>query len=213
MSQQPTTPLQLNETASQTGGPYVHIGLAPQQAGFEIFEKNFGNVLVDKKTQGERIALEGTVYDGSGTPMRDVLIEIWQADAKGHYAHPADPKPSAWRGWGRTGADFKTGRYRFETIKPGRVAAGSGSGGKRQAPHIAMLLFARGINIGLNTRVYFSDEAQANAEDPVLAGIEWEVRRKTLVAHREERNGEVVYRFDVHVQGPTPAEETVFFDV
>ena len=210
MSQQPNTPLQLNETASQTGGPYVHIGLAPEQAGFEIFEKNFGNVLADRKTKGERITLEGTVYDGSGTPMRDVLIEIWQADAKGHYAHPADPKPSAWRGWGRTGADFKTGHYRFETIKPGRV---TGTDGKPQAPHIAMILFARGINIGLNTRVYFSDEAKANAEDPVLAGIEWEVRRQTLVAQREERNGEVVYRFDVCIQGPTPAEETVFFDV
>ena len=210
MSQQPTTPLQLNETASQTGGPYVHIGLAPEQAGFDIFEKNFGNVLVDKKTKGERITLEGRVFDGSGTLMRDVLIEIWQADAKGHYAHPADPKPSSWRGWGRTGADFETGVYRFETIKPGRVA---GPDGRPQAPHIAMLLLARGINLGLHTRVYFSDEAQANAEDPVLAGIEWAVRRQTLVAEREERRGEVVYRFDIRVQGPTPAEETVFFDV
>ena len=210
MSQQPTTPLQLNETASQTGGPYVHIGLAPEQAGFEIFEKNFGNVLVDKKTKGERIALEGRVFDGTGTLMRDVLIEIWQADAKGHYAHPADPKPSSWRGWGRTGADFETGLYRFETVKPGRVA---GPNGRPQAPHIAMILFARGINLGLHTRVYFSDEAQANAEDPVLAGIEWAVRRQTLVAERDERDGAIVYRFDIRVQGPTPAEETVFFDV
>ena len=210
MSQQPATPLQLDETASQTGGPYVHIGLAPEQAGFEIFENNFGNVLVDKKTKGQRIALEGTVYDGSGTAMRDVLIEIWQADTKGHYAHPADPAPSAWRGWGRTGADFKTGRYRFETVKPGRVP---GPDGKLQAPHIAMILFARGINLGLHTRVYFSDEAVANAEDSVLQGIEWEARRSTLVAQREERRGEVIFRFDIHVQGPTPAEETVFFDV
>ena len=210
MSQQPNTPPQLNETASQTGGPYVHIGLAPEQAGFEIFEKNFGNVLVDKKTKGERITLEGRVFDGSGTLMRDVLIEIWQADAKGHYAHPADPKPSSWRGWGRTGVDFDTGVYRFETIKPGRVA---GPDGRPQAPHIAMLLFARGINLGLHTRVYFSDEAKANAEDPVLMGIEWAARRQTLVAEREERDGRVVYRFDIRVQGPTPSEETVFFDV
>lgn len=210
MSQQPTPPLQLDETASQTGGPYVHIGLAPEQAGFQIFEHNFGNVLVDKKTKGKRIALEGTVYDGSGTAMRDVLIEIWQADASGHYAHPADPKPSTWRGWGRTGADFATGRYRFETVKPGRVPA---PGGGLQAPHIAMILFARGVNIGLHTRVYFSDETQANADDPVLGGIEWEARRQTLIAQRDERDGGVVYRFDIHVQGPTPAEETVFFDV
>ena len=210
MSPKLTLPLQLNETASQTGGPYVHIGLAPEQAGFEIFKKNFGNVLVDKKTEGERIALEGRVFDGSGTLMRDVLIEIWQADAKGHYAHPADPQPSTWRGWGRTGADFQTGLYRFETIKPGRVP---GVQGQLQAPHIAMILFARGINLGLHTRVYFSDEAQANAEDPVLAGIEWETRRQTLVAEREKRDGAVVYRFDIRVQGPTPAEETVFFDI
>lgn len=210
MSPQANTPLQLNETASQTGGPYVHIGLAPEQAGFEIFEKNFGNVLVDKNTKGERIALEGRVFDGSGTLMRDVLIEIWQADAKGHYAHPADPQPSTWRGWGRTGADFQTGLYRFETIKPGRVP---GVQGEMQAPHIAMILFARGINLGLHTRVYFSDEAQANTEDPVLAGIEWAARRKTLVAEREKRDGAVVYRFDIRVQGPTPAEETVFFDI
>ena len=204
----------LNETASQTGGPYVHIGLAPQQAGFEIFDHNFGNLLATASTPGQRIAIEGTVYDGSGTAMRDVLIEIWQADAAGHYAHPADASPSAWRGWGRTGADFNTGLYRFETVKPGSVPAGLGSGGKPQAPHIAMILFARGLNLGLHTRVYFDDEAAANATDPVLSGIEWEVRRKTLVAQRVgEQGGVVTYRFDVRVQGPDAAQETVFFDV
>ena len=109
----------------------------------------------------------------------------------------------------RSPTDAKGG-FRFSTIKPGRVP---GPGGKLQAPHIAMILFARGINLGLHTRVYFSDEAVANAEDSVLQGIEWEARRSTLVAEREERRGEVVYRFDIHVQGPTPAEETVFFDV
>ena len=100
------------ETASQTGGPYVHIGLAPLQAGFEIFDSNFGNVLVKPDTKGERIAIEGQVFDGSGTPLRDVLIEIWQADADGHYAHPADPQPSGFRGFGRTGADFDSGARR-----------------------------------------------------------------------------------------------------
>jgi protocatechuate 3,4-dioxygenase, alpha subunit len=200
-----------NETASQTGGPYVHIGLAPLQAGFEIFENNFGNVLAAPGTKGERIAIEGRVTDGSGTPLRDVLIEIWQADADGHYAHPADPQPSAFRGWGRTGADFDTGIYRFETIKPGAVPARAA--GKLQAPHIAFILFARGINIGLHTRMYFGDEAAANAADPVLNGIEWEVRRKSLIATREQRGSEVVYRFDIRLQGPDPAEETVFFDV
>lgn len=200
----------LPETASQTGGPYVHIGLAPQQAGFEIFERNFGNVLGAPQTPGERIIVEGRVLDGSGTPMRDVLIEIWQADADGHYAHPADPRPSAFRGWGRSGADFETGVYRFDTIKPGPVP---GRGGRMQAPHIAFVLFARGINVGLHTRMYFSDEKVANDADPVLTSIEWEVRRHTLIGHREQRDGDIVYRFDIRVQAPDPAQETVFFDV
>ena len=202
---------QLNETASQTGGPYVHIGLAPLQAGFEIFENNFGNVLAGADTKGERIAIEGRVIDGSGSLVRDALIEIWQADADGHYAHPADAQPSSFRGWGRTGADFSTGVWRFETIKPGAVPARSGGG--KQAPHIAFIVFARGINLGLHTRLYFDDEVAANAADPVLNSIEWEVRRKTLIAVREQRGGEVVYRFDIRLQASDPAVETVFFDI
>ena len=207
-------PTRLTETASQTGGPYVHIGLAPRQAGFEIFEREFGNVLVDDRTQGERITLEGRVFDGSGTPVKDVLIEIWQANADGKYAHPADGQPGrldpTFRGWGRTGADFDSGVYRFETIKPGAVAGAGGS----QAPHILMALFARGINIGLHTRIYFDDEQAANAEDPVLRGIEWAVRRDTLVARRSQRSGETVYTFDVRLQDtPDGGAETVFFDV
>jgi protocatechuate 3,4-dioxygenase, alpha subunit len=207
--QKPTTPLK--ESASQTAGPYVHIGLAPKQAGFDIFEKNFSNVLTTPATQGERIAIEGRVIDGSGTPVRDVLIEIWQANAAGAYAHPADrqgkPVDDSFRGWGRGCSDFETGVYRFETVKPGSVM---GRNGRPMAPHINLWIVARGINIGLNTRLYFSDEVDANAKDPVLNLIEWEVRRKTLIAQREERGGEVVYRFDIYLQG---AEETVFFDV
>lgn len=205
----PTTPLK--ESASQTAGPYVHIGLAPKQAGFDIFEKNFSNVLVTSETQGERIAIEGRVIDGSGTLLRDVLIETWQANAAGAYAHPADrqgkPLDESFRGWGRACSDFETGVYRFETVKPGSVA---GRNGRPMAPHINLWIVARGINIGLNTRLYFSDEIEANAKDPVLNLIEWEVRRKTLIAQREERDGEVVYRFDIHLQG---ADETVFFDI
>jgi protocatechuate 3,4-dioxygenase alpha subunit len=205
----PLPAMHLNETASQTGGPYVHIGLAPLQAGFEIFDNNFGNVLTQPDTAGQRIAIEGQVIDGSGTPMRDVLIEIWQADAAGHYAHPADPKPSGFRGWGRTGADFDTGLYRFETVKPGAVPARNGM---PQAPHINFWIVARGINVGLHTRLYFGDEAQANEQDPVLRSIEWAVRRKTLVAEPQQRGGITVYRFDIVVQSADAARETVFFD-
>ena len=193
----------------------MHIGLAPQQAGFEIFDNNFGNVMVQPDTLGERIRVEGRVFDGSGTLMRDVLIEVWQANAAGKYAHPADrqdkPLDPAFRGWGRTGADFDTGVFSFETIKPGQVV---GANGQLQAPHICLILFARGINTGLHTRLYFGDEDLANATDPILNGIEWEVRRKTLLATREQRAGEVVYRFDIRIQDtPDGGKETVFFDV
>lgn len=206
------TPTYLKETASQTAGPYVHIGLAPKQAGFDIFENNFGNVLVTPETKGERIRLEGRVFDGSGALIRDVLIEIWQANAAGRYNHPADqqegkPIDPSFRGWGRGTSDFDTGVYSFETIKPGVVA---GRHGKPMAPHINMWIVARGINIGLSTRVYFSDEEKANADDSVLNGIEWVERRKTLIAKRVEKDGEVVYQFDIYLQGPN---ETVFFDV
>lgn len=201
----------LKETPSQTAGPYVHIGLAPREAGFDIFENNFGNVMAGKETRGERIRIEGRVFDGSGTPLRDVLIEAWQANADGKYAHPADRQNKridpTFRGWGRACSDFATGVYAFETIKPGAV---EGRNGRLMAPHINLWIVARGINIGLNTRLYFSDEAEANSKDPVLNLIEWEVRRKTLIAEREDRNGEVVYRFDIHIQGDN---ETVFFDI
>jgi protocatechuate 3,4-dioxygenase alpha subunit len=202
---------ELKETASQTAGPYVHIGLAPKAAGFDIFEKNFTNVLAGPDTQGERIRIEGRVFDGSGTPVRDVLIEIWQANAAGKYNHPADrqekPLDTTFRGWGRACSDFESGVYTFETIKPGSVI---GRNGRPMAPHVNLWIVARGINIGLNTRMYFSDETEANAKDPVLNLIEWEVRRKTLIARRSEENGQVVYRFDINLQGP---EETVFFDI
>ncbi|MFC7513533.1 protocatechuate 3,4-dioxygenase subunit alpha [Herbaspirillum sp. GCM10030257] len=201
----------LKETASQTAGPYVHIGLAPKQAGFDIFEKNFTNVLIGPDTRGERIRVEGRVIDGSGTPVRDVLIEIWQANAQGKYQHPADRQnkdlDKDFRGWGRGCSDFETGIYTFDTIKPGVV---EGRNGRPMAPHINFWIVARGINIGLNTRMYFSDEVDANAKDPVLNLIEWEVRRKTLIAQRSEKDGQVVYRFDIQLQGP---EETVFFDI
>lgn len=202
---------ELKETPSQTGGPYVHIGLLPKQANIEVFEHNLDNNLVQENTQGERIRLQGQVFDGLGLPLRDVLIEIWQADAKGVYPSQADSQDKQadpnFLGWGRTGADFNTGFWSFNTIKPGAVLGRKGS---TQAPHIALIIFARGINIGLNTRVYFDDEAEANAKDPVLNSIEWATRRQTLIAKREERDGEIVYRFDIRIQGE---DETVFFDI
>ncbi|UCF51516.1 MAG: protocatechuate 3,4-dioxygenase subunit alpha [Bradyrhizobium sp.] len=201
----------LKETASQTAGPYVHIGLIPAMAGFDIFEKNFSNILVTPSTQGERITLEGKVLDGTGTPLRDVLLEIWQANAAGRYNHPADRSAGAlddsFRGWGRAGSDFDSGLVTFDTIKPGAIID---KAGRKCAPHVNVWIVERGINIGLNTRLYFSDEEAANAGDPVLNLVEPAVRRKTLIATGGERAGKIVYSFTINLQGP---EETVFFDV
>jgi len=202
----------LRETPSQTAGPYVHIGLIPRQAGFDAFERDFGNALAGPDTAGERIRIEGRVFDGAGAVARDILLEIWQANAAGRYNHPADrqdkPLDPGFRGWGRTGTDFATGVYAFETIKPGPVAGRHGR--KPMAPHVNFWLVSRGINIGLSTRMYFADEAGRNANDPVLNIIEQPARRETLIAPRTERDGVGVYTFDIHLQGD---RETVFFDI
>jgi protocatechuate 3,4-dioxygenase alpha subunit len=203
----------LPETPSQTAGPYVHIGLIPHQAGFDIFERPFGNILAGPQTKGERIRIEGRVLDGLGEPCRDILVEIWQANATGRYNHPDDPQSAKaldadFRGWGRAGTDFTTGLFAFETIKPGAVIGRSGH--RPMAPHVNIWLAARGINIGLSTRLYFADEPALNEADPVLRMIEPAIRRETLLARRERRDGATVYVFDIRLQGE---QETVFFDV
>ncbi len=187
----------LRETPSQTAGPYVHIGLIPHQAGFDIFANPFGHVMAGADAVGERIRIEGRILDGLGAPCREVLIEAWQADAEGRHDNPA------FRGWGRAGTDFETGLYAFETIRPGRVV---GRHGGTQAPHVSLWLVSRGINIGLQTRMYFADEA--NGDDPVL-GVVDPARRGTLLARPEMRDGAKVYVFDIVLQGDS---ETVFFD-
>ncbi|MCU0883888.1 MAG: protocatechuate 3,4-dioxygenase subunit alpha [Beijerinckiaceae bacterium] len=201
----------LKETASQTAGPYVHIGLAPGAAGFDIYRNELGHDIAGPDAAGERIRIEGVVFDGTGAPVKDVLIETWQADANGIHAHPGDPRSSevapGFRGWGRVICDFDTGLWGFDTIKPGSV---SGQAGKPMAPHISLWIVARGINIGLSTRLYFSDEAAANASDPVLGLIEQVHRRQTLIASRGERDGKPLYRFDIRLQGDG---ETVFLDI
>ena len=203
----------LPETPSQTAGPYVHIGLIPHQAGFDIFERSFSNALAGLETQGERIRIEGRIFDGCGSPAKDILVEIWQANAAGRYAHPADrqedkPLDPHFRGWGRTGTDFETGVYTFETVMPGPVAGRSGR--RVMAPHVNFWLASRGMNIGLATRMYFDSAAKLNNEDPVLNLIDPPSRRETLIARREDRTGVPAYVFDIHLQGE---RETVFFDV
>jgi len=199
----------LKETPSQTAGPYVHIGLAPGAAGFDIYREELGWDIAGPHAKGERIRVEGIVIDGTGSPIKDVLLEAWQANADGVYAHPEHDGEveEGFRGWGRVITDFKTGEWAFDTVKPGPVM---GRNGQMMAPHINLWIVARGINIGLNTRIYFDDEDEANASDPVINGIEWERRRQTLIATRGERDGKVVYRFDIRLQGQ---DETVFFDI
>ena len=196
----------LKESASQTAGPYVHIGLAPGAAGFDIYRQELGRTIAGPDVPGERIRIEGLVYDGTGAPVKDILLEAWQADANGIYPHPEDPRhgevaPGV-RGWGRIITDFDSGLWSFETIKPGPVP---GRNKRMMAPHISLWLVSRGINIGLNTRMYFDDED--NSADPVLGLVEQENRRRTLIA---QRTASGVYRFDIRLQGEG---ETVFLDV
>lgn len=203
MADQPTETL-LGQTPSQTVGPYFAYGLTPQQYGYPLAEIASGRLAGDD-AEGQRIRIEGKVYDGAGAAIPDAMIEIWQADAQGRYAHPADPRGSNadFRGFGRfgTGTDPDS-RFIFDTVKPGAIGDG-------QAPHVNVIVFMRGILVHAFTRLYFSDEAAANAADPVLSSVP-EDRRHTLVAERREGPTGTVYRFDIHMQG---ADETVFFDV
>lgn len=200
------------ETASQTAGPFLHIGMAPRAIGHDVRdEERRWHVLAEAGAVGERIRLEGLVLDGTGSPVRDALVEIWQANAHGKYHHPEDrqakPVDPAFRGFGRAAADLGTGLWWFETVKPGRVP---GRRGAVMAPHVNVALFARGINLHLNTRIYFADEAEANAQDPVLQLIEPPTWCRTLLAQVQRRDGSTVYRLDIRLQGE---DETVFFDV
>lgn len=194
------------ETPSQTAGPYVNIGLTPNFCGIGgVYAADLGVAMVNDKTAGERIDLTIRVFDGADTLLRDVLVEIWQADARGFYNSPADTRGQAdpnFSGWGRQPADTETGECRFQTIKPGRVPFRDG---RLMAPHVTVWIVARGINIGLHTRLYFADEEAANAEDPILARIEHRSRVPTLLATRVGAG----YLFDIRLQGD---RETVFFD-
>jgi protocatechuate 3,4-dioxygenase alpha subunit len=195
--------MNLKQTPSQTVGPYFAYALTAEQYGYPLTSVA-GGTLAGADTEGQRIRVVGRVLDGEGKPVDDALIEIWQADAKGRYAHPADPRGSntAFKGFGRmgTGTDPEN-RFIFDTIKPGSVDG-------RQAPHIGVIVTMRGLLLHAFTRIYFSDEAAANAKDPVLAAVPAD-RRSTLIAERTETAGGIVYRFDIHMQGP---KETVFFD-
>jgi len=193
-----------NITPSQTVGPYFKYGLTP---GREYqWNDAFSNDLITPDVSGERIRIVGQVFDGDGAVIPDSMLEIWQADAQGRFADPQDTRAlpnAAFRGFGRCGTDANGG-FSFHTIRPGAVP---GPGGKPQAPHILLAVFARGMTQQAITRIYFEGEA-ANAADPILALVPAE-RRATLIAKRGQ-DGVPAYRFDVHLQGDS---ETVFFDL
>ena len=192
-------------TPSQTVGPYFAYGLTPNRK-YDWSDLVTGNMLTPD-VSGERIRIEGRVTDGDGKPINDAMIELWQADSQGRYAHPGDKRalPNAtFKGFGRVGTDGD-GQYAFDTIKPGAVP---GHDGTMQAPHIVVAFYSRGLLTHMYTRFYFADEA-SNDADPILALVPAD-RRKTLIAARSLRDGQPVYRFDIRVQGD---DETVFFDV
>jgi len=187
-------------TPSQTVGPFFAPALLRPDAP--------GNVLVRAETAGERIRIEGHLYDGERAPVPDALIEIWQANSEGRYRHPADgragPLDPAFSGFGRCGTDSE-GRFWFETVRPGPVPF---AGGRLQAPHTCVTVHARGLLNHLVTRLYFADEP-ANAADAVLACVSAS-RRTTLLAARDPGAGIAVYRWAIILQGEG---ETAFLNV
>jgi len=192
----------LVETPSQTAGPYVHIGCIPTFAGVEgVYPEDLGLSPIEDGAKGEVINIVGSIYDGTGWAMRDAMLESWQADAAGVYPGQdgADPKVS---GFCRFAADKDSGEFTLRTVKPGAV---KGRNGQVFAPHISIWIVARGINIGLSTRIYFEDED--NSGDPLLARIEQRPRVDTLMAKKTEDG---TYRFDIRLQGEG---ETVFVDL
>ena len=188
-----TGPIRLGTTPSATVGPYLAIGLTWADGVWAAVEGTPGGFWI-----------RGQVFDGAGQVVPDAMLETWQSDPDGGFPSPEDPRGAAsypgFRGYAR--AQTITGEFGAFTLKPGRVPDGEGG---LQAPHIDVSLFARGILDRVVTRIYFADEAEANAEDVVLRGLS-EDQRRTLIA---EKAGDG-YRIDLYLQGD---RETVFFAV
>jgi len=187
--------MSLQTTSSQTVGPYLHIGLT------WLVTDN----LAGPGVSGDKVTIEGRIQDGDGMPVNDALVEIWQANAHGRYAHPDDaqdkPLEVGFKGFGRVPTD-ESGRFRFTTIKPGRVPA---PGGGLQAPHVNVTILMRGLMKQLTSRIYFPADP-SNADDPVLQSVP-QPRRETLIA--KASGNPSVLTWNVILQG---AGETVFFD-
>jgi protocatechuate 3,4-dioxygenase alpha subunit len=197
----------LPESPSQTAGPYVHIGLALDVAGLPERDHEIGNVMAGPDAEGQPIEIAGRVLDGIGDVVADVLIEAWQADAQGRYVTDF-AFDNAFNSLGRAApAATDAGHWTLHTVKPGRVMHPDGI---EMAPHVNLVLFARGINVHLHTRLYFDDEQQANQACPFMQRVP-PSRRHTLVAQRNGDNdaGQPRYDIVIRLQGD---HETVFFD-
>jgi protocatechuate 3,4-dioxygenase, alpha subunit len=188
-------------TTSQTVGPFFSIGLS------RLYRDN----LAPPGVAGERIEITGTVFDGDGKPIPDAVIEIWQANSHGKYAHPDDvqdkPLEKDFTGYGRIPTD-EDGKFHLSTIKPGRAPGPESPNGTTtlQAPHLVVSVFMRGLLRRLVTRMYFPDDT-ANAEDPILSLVPI-TRRPTLIANKVP-NRPGTFEWTIVSQGPN---ETVFFD-
>ena len=192
--------MRLPVTPSQTVGPFLTVGLLWADGPFVVPEGTAG-----------AITIAGRVLDGAGGPVTDALVETWQADGDSRFDHPDDPRGAAgpatpgFRGFGRCATD-QDGRYRIVTVRPGPLPCPPGGA---EAPHLNVSVFARGLLDRVVTRIYFADEAEANAADPVLSAVATE-RRETLLARAVPGAPANEFRFDIRLRGP---RETVFFDV
>lgn len=191
------------QTPSQTVGPYFAYGLTAEQYRYR-FSQVFDHQIALPQAAGEHIRVQGQVFDGNGAPVNDAMVEVLQANAAGQYVGSLEQaQAQGFRGFGRcgTGTDAQT-RFYFDTVKPGAPSSG-------HAPHLNVIVTMRGMLLHVFTRIYFSDEAAANAQDAVLQTVPAQ-RQNTLVAQRQGNPHAAVYRFDIHMQG---SNETVFFDV
>ena len=194
---------QLKQTPSQTVGPFFAYGLSPEQYGYDLTSL-FTPVLAQPHAAGEHIRINGQIFDGNGQSVLDAIVEISQVDSNGQPVKAqVDVEAKGFTGFGRCGTGTLPGNhFEFATVKPGSVGEG-------QAPHINVCVTMRGLLVHTFTRIYFDDEAAANARDAVLASVP-EARRGTLVAKRSVDGCGVGYRFDIRMQGEA---ETVFFDL
>lgn len=189
----------LLQTPSQTVGPYFAYGLTPDQYLYDFAGICDGNLILDESIEGERITIFGQVFDGEGDPVTDAMIEIWQADSHGDYLI----NPDKFHGFGRYGTGTAADcRFEFKTIKPGSIG--------EQAPHISIIIFMRGLLSHAYSRIYFSDETEANANDKLLNSVDMD-RQSTLIAQKSTLPDDSIgYEFNIFMQGE---KETVFYDV